>query len=675
MTFEGDAKAFAPIRLSAREKLSEPYEVEITAIQLRGSDYAPEEILHKRASVKVNWLGKRRHFTGLVREYQPLGQMRDFRACRLVLVPRLWALSQAVDCRIFQEMTAQDILRKLFAEVGLSDVSFYAADTDPLPYRTQYNESGLRFATRLMQEAGWFYYFDQSESGEKLVIGDDNSSMRPLSDPLPPLSGGARAAHGIHRGQERTTDYNPETPRADLMGETQTVLKAKGALGPVAFTWPAYGRNAGETGARARLRMEAAEAAASLFSADGDLARLCPGAVLNYTAPDPLPAGDLPSGKYVVRRVLHQAVDEAWISGGVTPRYSNSFELFPNETRWREPLETPKPRMDGVHSAVVIGGGGDEVLTDELGRVRIRFFWDHRGDASADNGIWARVVQPWAGNGWGGQFLPRIGTEVAVAFMNGDPDHPVVLGGLYNGADTPIFSKTETTLSGFRTRSFNTDPKGEHFSEFVFDDKQGSEQVKLHAQKDFKISVENDLDLKVDNCRIVQVKKDDTFTVKGNQKLKVEEGNREVLISKGNQKLDIKMGNFDTKLDMGNYKLTAGLGNVSIKASAGKVEIEAMQSITLKVGANTVIIDQSGVKISGMMLKLKSQMITQVDAGLMLKMKGGLMATLKGGLMTTVQGGLMSTLKSGLMTKVSSPMTNVKGDGLLMLKGGLTMIN
>jgi type VI secretion system secreted protein VgrG len=675
MTFEGDGAAFAPIRLSAREKLSEPYEIEITAIQSRGSDYPPEEILHKRAVVKVAWFGKTRHFTGLVREYQPLGQIREHRTCRMVLVPRLWALNQAVDCRIFQEMTAQDILRKLFAEIGLSDVSFYAADTDPLPYRTQYNESGLRFARRLMEEAGWFYYFDQGENGEKLVVADDNSSLRPLSDPITELMG-VRAQHGIFRGQERTTDYNAETPRADLMGETDTVLKAKGALGPVAFTWPAYGRNAGETATRARLRMEAAEAVASLFSADGDLARLCAGAVVTYQGIGDPRAGELPRGKYVIRQVLHEAVDEAWLSGGVTPRYSNSFEAFPYATRWREPLETLKPRMDGVHNAVVIGSSAaDEVLTDDLGRVRIRFFWDHRGDASPDNGIWARVVQPWAGNGWGGQFLPRIGTEVAVAFMNGDPDHPVVLGGLYNGADTPIFSKTETTLSGFRTRSFNTDPKGEHFSEFVFDDKKGSEQVKLHAQKDFKISVENDLDLKVDNCRIVQVKKDDTVTIKGNQKLKVEEGNREVLISKGNQKLDIKMGNFDTKLDMGNYKLTAGLGNVSIKASAGKVEIEAMQSITLKVGANTVVIDQSGVKISGMMLKMKSELVTQLDAGLALKMKGGLMATLKGGLMTTVQGGLMSTLKSGLMTKVSSPMTNVKGDGLLMLKGGLTMIN
>jgi type VI secretion system secreted protein VgrG len=666
MTFEGDAQAFAPIRLSAREKLSEPYEIEVTAIQSRGTDYAPEEILHKRASVQVAWLGKKRHFTGLVREYQPLGQMREFRACRLVLVPRVWALSQAQDCRVFQEKTAQEILRELFSLIGLTDVSFFVEDTPPLPYRTQYNESGLRFATRIMEEAGWFYYFDQRDGGEALVIGDDNTSMRPLSEPLRTLLA-VRTAHGTSRGKEQTADYNPETPRAELKGEQETILKAKGLLSPNAFSWPAFGRTADEATARARLRMEAAEAAASLFSGGSDWPRLSPGAVFRYESPDTGRAGDLPSGKYAVRRVVHQAVDDGWIASGETPHYSNSFDAFPSDTPWREPLDTRKPRMDGVHNAVVIGGDGDEVLTDALGRVKIRFFWDHRQDATHDNGIWARVVQPWAGNGWGGQFLPRIGTEVAVAFMNGDPDQPVVLGGLYNGADTPIFSKTETTLSGFRTRSFNTEPKGENFSEFVFDDKQGHEQVKLHAQKDYKVSVENDLDLKVDNCRIVQIKKDDTFTVKGNQKLEVSEGNREVLIAKGNQKLDIKMGNFDTKLDMGNYKLTAGLGNVSIKASAGKVEIEAMQSITLKVGANTVIIDQTGVKITGMMLKMKSQLITQVDAGLMLKMKGGLM--------TTVEAGLMNTFKSGLLAKVASPLTMVKGDGMLMLKGGLTLIN
>jgi type VI secretion system secreted protein VgrG len=633
MTLEGASGVLAPIRLVVHERLSQPYEIEVTAVHT-GEAKAPGQLLQKAACVTVRRDGLERKFHGLIREYVPLpADIRGFRACALKIVPRLWALSQANDCRIFQEKTAKEILEALFAEAGISDYTFrITGENPPLPYRTQYNEDSLRFATRIMEEAGWFYFFEQPEAGEKLIITDANASLASVGA-LPAegaLVSGIRPVHGVARGKERTADYDPVSPTTEVKGEQATVSKVTGPLSPEAFLWPAGTDDPSAAAARARLRMEAAEAEASLFNGEGAWSVLAPGHIFEVLGSDTF----LEPGKYAVRSVVHDAVDETWLTGGAAPSYGNTFEAFPEATPWREPLQTRRPRMDGVHAAIVIGASSEgNIHTDDLARVKIRFFWDHRGDAAPDPGVWARVVQPWAGGGWGGQFIPRVGTEVAVAFMDGDPDRPVVLGGLYNGVDAPIFPKAEKTKSGFRTRSTD-DGDAAEFSEFSFDDKKGEELVFLHAQKDYKVTVENDLTLKVDNCRLVEIKSDDKVTVKGKQDYTVK-GNQTLIVEDGNRTLNVKQGNLETKVDMGNYKVGLGMGNVTVKADAGSVTIEAMNTITLKVGSNSVEISQAGVKVKGIMLDLK----------------GDAMAT------------------------VASPMTTVKGDGMLTLKGGITMIN
>jgi type VI secretion system secreted protein VgrG len=336
--------------------------------------------------------------------------------------------------------------------------------------------------------------------------------------------------------------------------------------------------------------MEAAEAAVSLVGAGGDMASLVAGGKFKLRDK----AGvETP---HVVREITHFSEDDSGSRRGEsTSSYSNSFTAFANTVPWRQPMATARPRMEGLHTAIVLGPSGEEIHTDDQGRIKIRFFWDWREDATADSSDWVRVVQPWAGNQWGGQFIPRVGTEVAVAFMDADPDRPIVVGGFYNGNDKPIFPVAEKTKLGFRSRSVTKGGK-EDFNEFSFDDKKGSEMVFLHAQKDMTTEVEHDQKLKVDNDR--------TVTITGNEKVTIEQGD---------QSTEVK------------------LGDISVKVDVGSITMEAMQSITLKVGQSSVKIDQMGVTISGMMIKIEGQVMTTVQ-GTMTTVKGDAMLTLSGGI-------------------------------------------
>jgi type VI secretion system secreted protein VgrG len=393
--------------------------------------------------------------------------------------------------------------------------------------------------------------------------------------------------------------------------------------------------------------MEAAEAAVSIHSGASKYAPLYAGGKFTI-ANKPASSYD---AAYVLHSVTHHVTDDTFLNASGTASYENRFTCFPSSVPWRQPLVTPRPRMDGIHTAVVLGPSGEEIYTDDLARVKVRFFWDHRSEATDAQDVWARVIMPWAGNGWGAQFIPRVGTEVAVAFVDGDPDRPIVVGGLYNDQMKPIYSDSDKTKSGFRTRSSLKGGTSD-FNEYTFDDKKGSELVYEQAQKDLSTYVKNDQTIKIDHDRKVTVKNDETVNIqnnqtitvtqdhgltvsKGNHTITVSMGDHSTTISKGNHSTTVSMGNMDSTVSMGNLSTDVKMGNISTKADLGQISHEAMQSIELKVGANSIKIDQMGVTITGMMVKIQGQVQTQVQ---------------------------------GLMTQIS-------GDAMLQVKGAITMIN
>jgi type VI secretion system secreted protein VgrG len=313
---------------------------------------------------------------------------------------------------------------------------------------------------------------------------------------------------------------------------------------------------------------------------------------------------------------------------------------------------------------VVVGKSGEEIWTDKYGRIKVQFHWDRYGKNDENSSCWVRVAQVWAGKQWGAMFIPRVGQEVLVDFLEGDPDRPIVTGGVYNADQMPPYALPENqTQSGLKTRSTKAGDE-KSFNELRFEDKKGAEQIYFHAEKDFERVVENNDSLKVgfekkdkgdqsiavfnnrtlsvgddaasDGSETVTIKKNRTATLKeGDESLTVKMGDRTVKLDQGNDSLTLAQGNRTVKLDGGNDSLTLTQGNRTVKLTAGKCTIEAGQGITLKVGANSIEITQQGITIKG--------------------------------LQTQVQGTAQLTL--------SGPMTTVKGDGMLTLQGGLVKIN
>ncbi len=384
-------------------------------------------------------------------------------------------------------------------------------------------------------------------------------------------------------------------------------------------------------------------------------------------------------GSYVLTEVNHNAELRDYRSGDGGPSlvYDNTFGCIPASVTFRPARQTPRPVVQGTQTAVVVGPKGEEIFTDKYGRIKVQFHWDREGSHDAGSSCWIRVGTIWAGRQWGAIHIPRIGQEVIVAFEEGNADMPIVVGSVYNADMMPPYALPENkTQSGVKSRSTL---KGDSntFNELRFEDKKGGEQVYFHAEKDFDRVVENNDTLKVgfekkdkgdqtieifnnqtltvgtskadEGSRTTTIYKDDTLTVEtGDRTVKVEKGDDTHTVSKGkrtatiqgNETLSVKQGNRSTTLDkgndslelkMGNQTTTLKMGNQTTKLNLGKSSTQAMQGIELKVGQSSIKIDQTGVTIKGMMIKVEGTiqtqvkgMITQVDGSAMLQAKGGI---------------------------------------------------
>ena len=633
--------------LSVTEAIGRPFVIEAEVLSANAA-LTPKDLLGKSVTCTVT-LGTQppRHFNGMVRGFAKVaGHERDLTAYRLEAVPLLWNMTRTADCRIFQDQSVQAILQKLFGEASVAPARFGTLPSAPRPYCVQFHETDFDFASRLMDEVGAGYFFQHGDSDHTLTVTGANADFPPVPGSTLVVRAAPNEADAVtdwrvsgtlQPGKHVARDFDMLKPSTLLQANASTMLGT-----PNASSWEVYRWGAGQAAQGdmdpALLGMEQNEAGADSAEGHTQVAALFAGGKVKVQ--DGLDGAATP---WIITALRHEATDETHLVGDGQSHYGNSFVAIPADRTWRNAAPRRRPAMPALQSAVVTGPSGEEIHCDAHGRVKVQFLWDRYGKKDQNTSCYVRVSQPWAGK-WGGTwFLPRIGDEVLVGFLDGDPDKPVVLGSLHNQEAPPPYAMPSlNTQSGITTRSSKGGGK-DNANLLRFEDKKGSEEVYLQAEFDMNVLVKHDLDTTVRNgneTRLVKTGKR-TTTIEGNETLTVNTGNRETTIktgndtytlSTGNLSQTLKMGNYDLKLSMGNMSTTLDMGSYSVKTSLGAVTIEAMQGITLKVGASQVKIDQMGVTIDGMMVKLNGTM--QLDAQ-------GLMTTVKGTAMLQASGAIV----------------------------------
>lgn len=635
--------------LVVTESLGLPYAIEVGVL---GSDAAmlPSALLTKSITVTVSQrvAGSvvKRHFNGLVAEFQRLGPGPSGReAFRLVAVPGIWRLGLKQNCRIFQDKTARQIVDAIVKEHGLPAPTWGIVPTlASMPYCTQFNETDLAFVSRLLEEHGLTYYHAHTETAHVLYISGTAAGFPTF------VGGDAVGLHERHdffhlsnwhsRNLVRSSATEFEDMDAERMEPSVVVSKTKATIAHTGEpTMPAAGkvfRWPGGTSTRpgvdpAAIVMGELETASEEYGAVALDPRYSPGVKLGIAIKKE--DGTSASQQYVVTDVRHEATDDSGLrsgSGG-TETYSASLSLVAAARTWMPKARHPRPVMAGLYSAKVTGPAGEQIHVDEFGRIKVKFRWDRLSPSTDASSCWLRVMQA-AGGAWGGTwFLPRVGDEVLVAFMDSDPDRPLVTGAVYGkGARPPFLPGTNRAQQGIRTRSYKSN-SSEDANILRFEDKKGSEEILVHAQKDLNIEVEHDETRKVEHDRTTTVGHDQTTTVQNARTATIKDSHDTLTVEKGNRSATIKMGNDTVTVEMGNETHTIKMGNLTMKCELGAITLEAMQSITLKVGQSTVVVDQMGITTKGMLIKDEAQVMHQTKA-VMIKEEASAMVQVQGGI-------------------------------------------
>ncbi|HSE57855.1 MAG TPA: type VI secretion system tip protein VgrG, partial [Nitrospiraceae bacterium] len=471
---------------------------------------------------------KERFFNGVISRFMQTGSDAGLANYRATMVPKLWFLTRTADCRIFQNKKVPDIIQEILKENGITDIkTVLKGPYEARDYCVQYRETDFNFVSRLMEQYGICYFFEHVDGKHTVVLADDLSAHQPCpeqskvswnpqgSDSLAEdVITSLQWEESLRFGKYAVTDYNFETPSTSLQAEVKSQIDVGGNGKYEIYDYPGeYGKKS-EGESLAKIRMEEEEARYKVISGAGSARVFTTG--FKFTLQDYV-RKDV-NGDYVLTEVRHVAsVGNTYATGaaagGSDEDYSNSFTCIPAKTPFRSPQVTPKPMVQGPQTAVVVGKAGEEIWTDKYGRVKVQFHWDRYGKMNEESSCWVRVSQNWAGKQWGAMFLPRIGQEVIVEFLEGDPDQPIITGRVYNAELMPPYDlPANQTQSGLKSRS-SKGATPDNYNEIRFEDKKGSEEIHLHAEKDWTIFVEHDKTQTVDHDETLSVTNNRTKTV------------------------------------------------------------------------------------------------------------------------------------------------------------------
>jgi type VI secretion system secreted protein VgrG len=606
---------------SATEGLNELFEYHIGALSAQENiDF--DKAVGQGCMVKMDTDdGKTRIFHGIMTEAQWLGQPdKEIYSYRIVLRPWLWLLGHRADCRIFLDKDVRDVVTEVFSKAGFTDFDDRTTGTyEKIEYCVQYRETDLAFVCRMMEHWGIYYFFEPSDGKHTLVMADSHSSHKPFSDlskvEFNPRAGAFQdekqvltswvAERRFRTGKVCFNDYDYTSPNKDLKATKEASEKYTHAkLEVYDYHYKYDDKGKGEN--LADHRLDAEQALDHRRRGSGDAASLYPGGLVTL---DKHPASQ-ENKEYLVVHASHHFTEQTYRSSGsglgTTAGYDGTYVFQLGDRPFRPLPLTPKPRIYGIQTAKVVGKKGEdseEISTDEYGRIWVKFHWDRDPQKTCP----IRVAQVWAGKKWGGMFIPRVGMEVVVDFLEGDPDRPLVTGCVYNGDNKPPYDLPDNkTMNGWKTDSSKG---GNGYNELVFEDKKTSEKIRMHGEKDHEVVIRNS-----ETWTIGEIfpspkgsPSRDTTLKMGDDNLTIEMGDQNVTLKMGDQNVTLQLGSQNTKLTLGNQQTDLEVGSHTTNALTG---------ITLNVmmGLSSVAITPSSISILSPQIDLTAMAMINMTA-------------------------------------------------------------
>lgn len=507
-----------PERMKVDEGVNRLFEITLH-VRAKREAVKPEELIGKLVDISLEIRqgelgedGLRRPFNGLVTDLEEGPPVtRGLRSYTLTIRPQMWLLSRSSDCRIWLDMTSLQVLETLFSEHGLPqpDIGFLQNKPPAQGYSVQWQESDLDYLLRRLEEDGIFYWFQHDKGIHRLRVTDhqiawSKASASAEGDDTVRIAQGSSDRNHITEwmrrfsyvpGQRVDADWNFETPNFIPRSQTPSLVELSGNAKRELYNYPARAADYTEMERVGKLRAQATQADHERVKGQSTVRVLEPGRRFNpYEEPHP----EHKYEEHVITRITHWVVDRSYETTENQPEYINEFEAIPSRIPLTPHRTTKRPRIEGAQVAIVAGPSGEEIHPDKYGRIKAWFPWDRRAKKDGSDTCWIRVSQSWAGGLWGSQVIPRIGMEVMIAYIDGDPDRPLVTGVVPNTNNpVPYDLPANKTKSVFRTNT-HKGQSAQKFNELTFEDEAGQEEIYIHAQKDYTLKVLNHKTERVD---------------------------------------------------------------------------------------------------------------------------------------------------------------------------------
>ena len=651
---------FDVVEFTASEKISSPFEVDLALVS--EDEIAFDEVISQSGLLIVEGSDSDRYFHGIINRFIQTGTTGRFFTYQACLVPQIWLLTLERDCRIFQQKSVPQIVQTILEDSGItSDIFQFRLQGNyaSRDYCVQYRESDLDFMSRLLEEEGIFYFFEHQQDKHMLVFGDSTVNYQPIAGEPEVIfnAGGAMVSEqeavfrflrlrSVCTGKYTLRDFDFSKPGLNL-----TVQKDDDEnISYERYDCPGDYLTENDGKRLAQVRLEEAIMFKEKVEGDSVCPRFLPGFTFKLSGHDLATFNQ----SYLLYHVQHtgsqpQVLQERSAESAGTS-YTNLFHAIPSDITLRPERKTPKPVVEGVQTAIVTGPANEEIHTDKHGRVKVQFHWDRLGKKDDKSSCWIRVSQVSAGAGWGAMDVPRVGHEVIVDFIEGDPDHPIIIGRVYNGENHPPFDLPQSGMvSGMKS---NTTPNGGGYNQISMDDTKGKEVLTIHAQKDMSSRIENNQSASIGADQTISVGGDQSISISGahsqtitkDAKITIGDGNYTRNVKTGTATLHVKGAvkqDYDATL-----KTTVG-ENIEVTSKGGHVHITGSSDIHLKTGASEFQMKSDGsIKLKGVDIAIEG--VTVTIHGVTITSKADTVNATEGATIM-VDGKATTTIKGGML--------------------------